>query len=233
MSSAPEPMITIGDNPGIDSNVQLGYQTGRDIESHDLEIGDNAILRSGTIIYGGTKIGHNFESGHYTVIREQNVIGNNCKIWTGAYILPGCIVGNGVTIHFSTCLGEYTIIEDDVFLGGNIVTTSVMHPHCEHTKMCMRSATIKAGAVVGSNTLITPTVTIGEHAFIGGGSVVTKDIPANAIAYGNPARVRGTIADLKCPYDLIDKPYGGISKMLSPDEMRRVVDTWWAGKDQV
>lgn len=227
--------VRMGKKPKIDKNVILGYITGRKIKNYTLVIGDNPILRSGTIIYGGTKIGNNFETGHNVVIREENVIGDDCKMWTGVYILPGCCVGNRVTIHSNTCLGEYSVIEDDVFMGGNIVTTSVMHPHCKLTKVCMKSATIKKGAIIGSNTLIIPTVTIGENAFIGGGSVVTKDIPPNAVAFGNPAHVRGSIFDLTCPYGLIEKPYDEKNEpkyLVSKEQMRKTVEKWWERKDK-
>jgi len=71
----------------------------------------------------------------------------------------------------------------------------------------MRGPTIKKGAKIGCNVTVLPFVTIGKNSLIGAGSVVTKDIPPNSVAYGNPAKVRRKIFDIKCDKGFIDKPY--------------------------
>lgn len=71
----------------------------------------------------------------------------------------------------------------------------------------MKGPTIKKGAQIGCNVTILPFVTIGENSLIGAGSVVTTDIPANSVAYGNPAKVRKKISQLRCPLGITDRPY--------------------------
>jgi acetyltransferase-like isoleucine patch superfamily enzyme len=84
-----------------------------------------------------------------------------------------------------------------------------LHPGCAHSSECMRGPTIRRGARIGVNATILPYVTIGEGALIGGGSVVSSDIPAGAVAYGNPARVRKSVSELRCVTGITDKPYPG------------------------
>jgi len=75
-----ENLIVLGKNYVIDEGVILGYVPAKKIDDLSLHIGDNARIRTGTVIYLGSKIGHNFETGHNVVIREENVIGGDFKI---------------------------------------------------------------------------------------------------------------------------------------------------------
>lgn len=113
------------------------------------------------------KIGENTTVHAPVWIGNNVVIGNNCKIQAFAFI------PDGVTL------------EDNVFIGPNVTFTNDKHPPSEHWSKTL----VKMGAVIGAGTVILPGITIGEEATIGAGSVVTKDIPQLATAYGNPARV--------------------------------------------
>ena len=84
----------IGPNLRADDGVILGYVPGRGIANTDLEIGANAQIRAGTIIYGGTTIGDDFETGHNVVIREENRIGDHVSIWNNTVIDYGCVIGH-------------------------------------------------------------------------------------------------------------------------------------------
>ncbi len=197
----------IGPNLEADEHVILGYVPGRNIPNIDLEIGANAQIRAGTIIYGGTVIGDDFETGHNVVIREENKIGNHVSIWNNTVIDYGCVIGNGVKIHCNIYVAQFTILEDDVFMAPGVTIANDMHPGCEHSRECMRGPTIKRGAQLGVNVTVLPFVTIGERAVIGSGSVVTHDIPDGMVAFGNPARVSRPISDLECVRGITDKPY--------------------------
>jgi acetyltransferase-like isoleucine patch superfamily enzyme len=121
----------------------------------------------------------------------------------------GCVIGNGVKIHTGVYVAQFTILEDDVFLAPGVIVTNDIHPGCPESSRCMRGPTVRRGAQVGGNVTLLPYIEIGERALIGAGSVVTKDIPPRAVAYGNPARVVGTIDDLDCDTGLVAKPYAG------------------------
>ena len=198
--------IQLGEKAVIDEGVILGYPPGRG-NDHLLIVGPGARARSGTVIYGGSRIGRGMETGHNVIIREQNLIGDNFRIWSNSVVDYGCVIGNNVKIHTNVYIAQYTVIEDDVFLAPGVHLANDIHPGCPDSQECMRGPVIKKGAQIGINSCVLPRVVVGEHAVIGSGSVVTKDIPPGAVAYGNPARVVCQIEDLVCTFGLRDKPY--------------------------
>lgn len=196
--------IALGKNHCIDDSAVLGYTPGRRIRSVKISIGDNARIRSNTVIYSGVSIGDNLETGHNVVIREENRIGNNFTIWSNSVVDYGCQIGNNVKIHCNVYIAQYTIIEDDVFLAPSVAIVNDPHPIC--TK-CMKGPLIKRGARIGANVTLLSHVVIGECSLIGAGSVVTKDVPPKSLVVGNPARWVKSIDDLECPLGIVDKPY--------------------------
>jgi acetyltransferase-like isoleucine patch superfamily enzyme len=205
--------VRLGEAAVIDAGVVLGYPSTRD-NNHLLIIGPNARIRSGTVIYGGSCIGCDLETGHNVVIREQNLIGDNLHIWSNSTIDYGCKIGNNVKIHHNVYITQFTTVEDDAFLGPGVTLANDIHPGCPDAVECMRGPVIKRGAQIGINVCVLPRVIIGEYALIGAGSVVTKDIPPGAVAYGNPAQVRGRIENLVCTTGLRDKPYSHLIERL-------------------
>ena len=199
--------VRLGPGHSVDAGVLLGRMPGRSIGDHVLFIGSGACVRSGTVIYAGTTIGANLETGHNVVIREQNVIGDGFHIWNNAVVDYGCTIGSGVKVHCNVYIAQFTVIEDDVFLAPGVVVANDLHPGCPLSNMCMRGPVIKRGAQIGVNATLLPFITIGERAVIGAGSVVTQDVPSYALVYGNPARVVKDIRGLRCAFDYLDGPY--------------------------
>lgn len=193
--------VELGEGCEIDEGVLIGYVSGRKIESLVTKIGDRARLRSGTVIYAGTRIGDRFETGHNVVIREETVIGDEVQIWSNTVVDYGCQIGSRVKIHGNTLLAQFTVIEDDVFLANGVMTANDPLPICSH---CIKGPTIKRGARIGSNATLLPHITIGECAFVGAGSVVTRDVPPRTVVYGNPARVVKGVEELRCPLGRTD-----------------------------
>jgi acetyltransferase-like isoleucine patch superfamily enzyme len=181
--------VILGLNPQLEQYVILGEATGRKIASLQLVIGDNAIIRSGTVIYLGTRIGNELRTGHHVVIREENTIGDYLQIWSNSVIDYGCRIGNHVKIHCNCYVAQFTVIEDDAFLAPGVTIANDMFPGPMYPDAQLIGPTIKRGAQIGCNCTLRPGVTIGEYSLIGAGSVVTKDIPPHSLAYGNPARV--------------------------------------------
>lgn len=199
-------LFTLGKGCHLDANVILGYVTGRPIQIVPLRIGDDAHIRSNTVIYTNTLIGDHLETGHNVVIREENLIGDHFSIWNNSTVDYGCKIGNGVRIHNNVYIAQFTTIEDDVFLAPGVMTANDPHPIC--TK-CIRGPTLGKGCKVGVNVTLLSHVIIGEGALIGAGSVVTRDIPAYTLAYGNPAKPHKHIDELTCPFDLAIPYIGG------------------------
>jgi acetyltransferase-like isoleucine patch superfamily enzyme len=172
-----------------------------------LIIGANPTIRPFSTIYAGTVIGDDFQTGQGASIREDNFIGNNVSIGTNAVVEFGNRLGDRVRIH-SGCFLEMVTIEDDVFVGPHVVFTDDPHPMlCPRYKECKGGAIVRRLARIGANSTILPGVEIGENALVGAGSVVTHDVPSNAIVVGNPARVIKQIDDLTCPPGFFEKPY--------------------------
>lgn len=185
MSAEPHGEVRIGTPRHVDPGVLLGYPTGRKVALGPLEIGDGAFLRSGTVIYAGSRIGGNLETGHHVVIREENRIGDRLSIWNHSTIDYGCTIGSGVKIHNHVYVAQFTVIEDGAFLAPGVQIANDRFPLSDD----LHGPTIRRGAVLGVNVTVLPGVEIGEGALVGAGSVVTRDVPARAIVAGNPARV--------------------------------------------
>lgn len=124
----------------------------------------------------------------FCVIFPKCIIGENCNICANVLIENDVKIGNNVTIKSGVQIWDGIELEDDVFIGSNVAFTNDLYPKSRnkdwkllHTKVCK-------GASIGANVTILPGITIGENALIGAGSVVTKDVPANTIWVGNPAR---------------------------------------------
>jgi acetyltransferase-like isoleucine patch superfamily enzyme len=200
--------VVIGASPRFDEGVLLGYLSPRKDVGRVLKIGNEPVIRSGTVIYAGTSIGDGLETGHNVVIREENVIGANFSIWNNSVVDYGCVIGNGVKIHCNCYVAQFTVLENNVFLAPGVTIANDIHPGCPDSKKCLRGPTIKAGAKIGVNVTILPYVKIGERSLIGSGAVVTRDIPPESVVYGNPARVHGSIWDLTCVTEIRDRgPY--------------------------
>jgi acetyltransferase-like isoleucine patch superfamily enzyme len=196
--------VFLGDGYAVEPGVILGYLPGRRIANVALSIGPGARIRSGTVIYAGSTIGAGLETGHNVVIREENTIGDDLSIWNNSTIDYGCAIGDNVKIHCNVYLAQFTTLEGEVFLAPGVIIANDPHPVCG---LCMRGPTIKRGARIGVNVTLLSHVTIGEGALIGAGSVVTRDIPAYTVAYGNPARALKSVEELLCPFGQVERPY--------------------------
>lgn len=187
--SKPQVPVEIGKNPQIDEGVVLGYTPEREVKNYQLRIGDQARIRQGTILYGGSSIGDRFQAGHHVIVREEVQIGDDCVIAGSSIIDYKVKLGNRVKIHSHVYVAQFTVIEDDVFLAPGVMIANDKHPGSPDSRQKLCGPTIKKGAQIGINVTILPGVTIGEKAIVGAGSVVTKDIPAFSVVAGNPAKV--------------------------------------------
>lgn len=196
-----------GEDCLFDAGAVVGYLSPRKAAGRRLILGRGARVRSGSVIYAGSTIGEGLETGHNVILREQNRIGDRFQIWNNSVVDYGCVIGDRVKVHCNIYIAQFTVLEDDVFLAPGVTIANDIHPGCPDSGRCMRGPTLKRGAQIGVNVTIVPYVTIGARSLIGSGSVVTKDIPDGVVAYGNPARVRGPIEELRCTTEIRDRPY--------------------------
>ena len=133
-------------------------------------------------------IGENTNIWQFCVVFPRAKIGSNCNICAQVLIENEVEIGNTVTIKSGVQIWDGITIEDDVFIGPNATFTNDLFPRSKNPDWKLAKTVIKRGASIGANATILAGVTIGENAMIGAGSVVTKDVPANTVWYGNPAK---------------------------------------------
>lgn len=122
--------------------------------------------------------------------------GNSCNIGQNIIISPGVKIGNNVKIQNNVSVYSGVVLEDDVFCGTSMVFTNVINPRSHISRKHEYLIThVKRGATIGANSTIVCGNTIGSHAFIGAGAIVTKDVPNHALVLGNPARISGWVCE--------------------------------------
>jgi acetyltransferase-like isoleucine patch superfamily enzyme len=204
------PNVKIGKNSKIDDfviigNPPKGFKDGK----KGLKIGDNAVIRSFTVIYAGSNIGTNFQTGHHAMVREDNKIGNNVSIGSKSTVEHHVIIEDNVRVHSHVFIPEFCVLKEGCWLGPNVVLTNTLHPLCREAKKCLEKTAVTIGrnAKIGANSTILPNVKIGDNALVGAGSIVVKDVPAGKVVAGNPAKVIKDVKEIKCFLGLVDKPY--------------------------
>ena len=140
----------------------------------------------------GCEIGEGTKIWHFSHIMARCRIGKNCNIGQNVVIAPGVELGDGCKVQNNVSIYTGVICEDGVFLGPSCVFTNVINPRAFiERKNEYRITTIQQGASIGANATIVCGHNIGRYAFVGAGSVVTKDVPDYAVVYGVPAEVHG------------------------------------------
>jgi UDP-2-acetamido-3-amino-2,3-dideoxy-glucuronate N-acetyltransferase len=151
---------------------------------------ETAIVDEGCTIGSGTKI------WHFSHIMSDCIIGENCNIGQNCVISPDVVLGRNVKVQNNVSIYTGVVCEDDVFLGPSMVFTNVTNPRSGVNRRGQYTKTIvKKGASIGANATIVCGHDIGRFAFIGAGTVVTKEVPDYALVVGNPGRQIGWMSE--------------------------------------
>lgn len=164
-------------------------------KTHAVCIGDDALIRSHSVLYGGSKIASGFQTGHHVTIRENTQIGEHVRIGTLSDIQGDCLIGDYVNLHSNVHIGKATKIGSYVWIFPYCIFTNDPIPPSEHTW----GVTVDDYAVIATASVLLPGVSVGEHALVGAGSVVTRDVLAGKVVVGNPAQTRKDIAQILDP----------------------------------
>lgn len=159
---------------------------------HPLAIGENALIRSETIIYGDCEIGEGFQTGHRVTIREGTHIGVHTRVGTLSDIQGKCEIGSYVNMHSNVHIGQTSKIHDYVWIFPYVVLTNDPQPPSE----LLLGVEIEEFAVVSTGSVVLPGVRIGKDAMVGASSVVTKDVPEETVAFGSPAKAHGSVRNI-------------------------------------
>ena len=160
------------------------------------------------------QIGNDTYIWQYCIILPGAEIGSNCNICANVLIENDVKLGNNVTVKSGVQLWDGVTLEDNVFIGPNVTFTNDKVPRSKMYPNLFLKTLIKKGASIGANSTIVAGHTIGEYAFVGAGSVVTKDIPANTVWYGNPAVHHGYITNEGVLLDLERKDKNGLKHII-------------------
>jgi acetyltransferase-like isoleucine patch superfamily enzyme len=150
---------------------------------------DEPLIHSHALVEDGAVIGARTRVWAFAHVLPGARIGDDCNICDGVFVENDVVVGDRVTIKCGVQLWDGVRLEDDVFVGPNATFTNDPFPRSREHLDQFPTTAVKRGASVGANATVLPGVTIGERAMVGAGAVVTKDVPADAVVVGNPAKV--------------------------------------------
>jgi acetyltransferase-like isoleucine patch superfamily enzyme len=175
-----------GTNVSVAGDARVGLRYADDAEP--AVIGDDATVRSGSVIYADSAVGSGLTTGHGVLIRESTTLGDDVLVGTDAVIEDHCEIGSHVRLQTGVYLPSYTTLGDRVFVGPRATLTNDPYPVRQSADL--DGPTLADDATVGANATLLPGVHVGRRAFVAAGAVVTEDVPPDTLAVGTPAQHR-------------------------------------------
>jgi acetyltransferase-like isoleucine patch superfamily enzyme len=192
--------VQLGKNVIVEDYVIIGAPPmGKKEGELKTVIGDDAVIRSHSVVYAGNSIGDHFQTGNHASIREENSIGNNVSVGTKSVVEFKTKIGDNVRIHSQVFIPEYSELQEGCWIGPNVVLTNAPYPKSLRAKEFLEGVVVERNAKIGANSTILPGVRVGENSLVGAGSVVTRDVPPGKVVTGNPAKVMNDTRNLKYP----------------------------------
>ena|SRR5215217_865333 len=147
---------------------------------------NNKIAKVNNYVSKTTRIGKNVKIWHFAYVGDKTIIGDNVMIGSLSHIDYNVKIGNNTRIEGAVYIPPLTVIGNNVFIGPGATFTNDPYPMSPK----MIGVTVEDGAIIASRAVIKPGVNIGKNAVVGMGAVVTKDVPAETVVVGNPARIK-------------------------------------------
>lgn len=152
-------------------------------------------IHATAVVEGGAKVGAGTRIWHFSHLMPQCQVGRDCNIGQNVFIDNGAVVGDRVKIQNNVSVYHGVEIGEEAFIGPSVVFTNVINPRSFiERKDEFRKTVVGRGATIGANATLLCGISLGEYSFVGAGAVVTKNVAAFSLVYGNPARHRGWIS---------------------------------------
>lgn len=184
--------VVVGERSTIESHCILGHPTDL-AEGKPLVIGQGAKIRSHSIFYQGSIFGERLTTGHRVTVREKTIAGENLQIGTLGDIQGHCSIGDFVRFHSNVHIGQKSVIGNFVWIFPYVVLTNDPHPP---SAVCIGSK-IEDFAAIATMSIILPGVVVGKGALVGAHSSVNRDVVAETVVAGAPAKFVCNAADIK------------------------------------
>lgn len=150
------------------------------------------LIHPTAIVEDGAHVGDGTRVWHFVHVRAGAFVGNDCVLGKDVYVDVGASIGDRVKIQNGVSVYNGVTLENEVFVGPHVTFTNDLYPHASG-EWSITPTLVCAHASIGANATILCGITIGQHAMIGAGSVVTKDVPPYGLVCGNPARLVGYV----------------------------------------
>lgn len=184
-------MAVIGENCEIGPYCEIGVYSGI-LPAGLVEIGDHSTIRSGSIIYQGSKFGAGMRTGHRVTIREGTVAGEGFQVGTLSDIQGHCVIGDYVRFHSNVHVGQHSKIGNFVWIFPYVVLTNDPHPPSEIQRGCV----LEDFSIIATMSTVLPGKHVGRGALVGAMTLVRDDVPDDTICVGVPGRNVGSTSKI-------------------------------------
>jgi len=188
--------LALGADAMVEAGVDVCHPT-RSGERRPVVIGPGCLVRSGTVLYSGVRLGAGTQTGHHVVVREDTEVGDESVIGTAATVEERIRIGDHVLVQTQAHLSGLTVVEDYAFVGPGCVTTNdlrMLHRRAG-ARQHLVGPVLRWGCRLGAGAVVLPGVTVGREALVAAGAVVIRDVPDRTVAVGNPVRLVGPVPD--------------------------------------
>ena len=201
--------VTVGDNTYIGPRVTLGeplsdFYKNPGYENPPTEIGPDSIIRSGTVIYAGSRAGARLQTGHDAMVREYTEFGEDCGFGTFAMSDGHVKFGDGSRIHYSVCISQGTVFGKRVHVYPYSAFPDSLHPPCRRN---LEAPVIGEETVVLLHAIVLPRVKVGKRCLIAAHTIVTEDVPDGMAVIGAPGKILKKASDVPCQITPGHHPY--------------------------
>lgn len=175
--------VQLGDDCVVESHCELGHPTAR-AGVRPLVLGDGAHIRSYSLFYQGSSFGAGLVTGHRVTVREGTEAGERLQLGTLCDLQGTCTIGDDVRLHSNVHIGQCSRIGSYVWIFPYVVLTNDPHPPSD----VLQGVTVEDFAAIATMSIVLPGVRIGRGALVGAHSSVSRDVPADMVVAGAPAK---------------------------------------------